>query len=211
MKTEFDYTPVGDICIPNLISINTNYQLGLWGQRHKEYLKQNHKIVYYNLLTNGKLNSYLHNVDIIATEMYNRLVKQLAEKQGLTEQLKADDMVAGVDTLNSISNCATDIVNAEVIYSFSNSIKHIVVTSKNIQSYAIGRWGRLHLDYIKEKSPQLFDKLLKSNHVYQYLEGIECLAQSEYEKIECEYRKVGCRISDLIAEEIVLQDIIYHY
>lgn len=88
MKTEFDYTHIGDVYLPNLVSTVTNYEIGFWGQQHKKYLKENHRVIYYNLLTNGKLNSYLHNVDITATNMYNNIVKQLAEKQGITEQLK---------------------------------------------------------------------------------------------------------------------------
>lgn len=91
MKTEFDYTLVGDVYLPNLISTDTNYEIGVWGQRHKDYLKQNHKVRYYNILTSGKLNSYLHDIDVRAKEMYNRLVNQLAEKQGITEQLKAEN------------------------------------------------------------------------------------------------------------------------
>lgn len=115
-KTGIDYTLVGDVYIPNLISADTNYQIGIWGQRHKEYLKENHKLMYYNLLTQGKLNSYLHDVDVRAREMYDNLVKQLAGQEGLTEQLKATDMLAWVQAMNNITNQAREIVNQSLIY-----------------------------------------------------------------------------------------------
>lgn len=78
-KTGINYTLVGDVYLPNLVSAGTNYPIGIWGQRHKEYLKENHKFMYYNLLTQGKLNSYLYDVDVRAKEMYDTLIKQLAE------------------------------------------------------------------------------------------------------------------------------------
>ena len=123
-KTEFisdknnglDYTLVGEVYLPNLISTETNYEIGMWGQRHFRYIKQHRKVFYTSLLTNCKLNSYLHEVDVRATEMYDRLVKQLKEQQGITEQLKADDMMAWVQAMNNITNQAREIVNAEVIY-----------------------------------------------------------------------------------------------
>lgn len=116
MKTQFDYTPVGDVYIPNLISTKTNYEIGFWGQRHKDYLKKYRKVKYYNLLTSGKLNSYLHDIDVKATEMYDRVVKQFVEKQDITEQLKAENQIEWVVRINNIANCAREIVNAELIY-----------------------------------------------------------------------------------------------
>lgn len=116
MKTKFDYTLVGDVYLPNLISTETNYEIGFWGQRHKDYLKQNHRVIYFNLLTSGKLNSYLHNVDITATNMYNNIVKQLARKQGITEQLKTDNQMLWVQKMNNIANQAREIVCSEIIY-----------------------------------------------------------------------------------------------
>ena len=123
-KTEFisdknnglDYTLVGEVYLPNLISTETNYEIGMWGQRHLSYIKQHRKVFYTSLLTNCKLNAYLHDVDVRATEMYDRLLKQLKEQQGITEQLKADDMMTWVQAMNNISNQAREIVNAEVIY-----------------------------------------------------------------------------------------------
>lgn len=115
-KTGISYTLVGDVYIPNLVSTDTNYPIGIWGQRHKEYLKENHKLRYYNLLTQGKLNSYLHDVDIRAREIYDNLVKQLAEQEGITEQLKAEDQMLWVQQMNNITNRAREIVSKEIIF-----------------------------------------------------------------------------------------------
>ncbi len=115
-KTGIDYTLVGDVYLPNLLSADTNYPISIWGQRHKEYLKENHKLMYYNLLTSGKLNSYLHDVNARAKKMYDNLVKQLAEQEGITEQLKADNQMDWVGRMNNIRSRATEIVNTELIY-----------------------------------------------------------------------------------------------
>ena len=96
-----DYTLVGEVYLPNLISTETNYEIGVWGKRHLEYIKSN---------------SYLHDVDIRATEMYDRLIKQLKDQQGITEQLKSEDLMAWVQVMNNISNQAREILNNEVIY-----------------------------------------------------------------------------------------------
>ena len=117
-----DYTLVGEVYLPNLISTETNYEIGMWGQRHLDYIKKHRKVFYTSLLTNCKLNSYLHDVDVRATEMYDRLVKQLKEQQGVTEQLKADNMMAWVQAMNNISNQAREIVNTEIIYNKEESI-----------------------------------------------------------------------------------------
>lgn len=111
-----DYTLVNGVYLPNLISTETNYEIGIWGQRHLEYIKQHRKVFYFNFKTNCNLNSYLHDVDVRATEMYDHLVKQLKEQQGITEQLKADDMMAWAQAMNNISNQAREIVITEVIY-----------------------------------------------------------------------------------------------
>ena len=116
MKREFDYTLVGDVYLPNLISTDTNYEIGFWEQKHKEYLKENHRVIYYNLLTSGKLNSYLHDIDIKAKEMYDELIHQFAESQNITEKLKAKNQMLWVQKMNNIANCAREIVNAELIY-----------------------------------------------------------------------------------------------
>lgn len=121
-KTGISYTLVGDVYLPNLVSADTNYPIGIWGQRHKEYLKENHKLMYFNLLTQGKLNSYLHDVDVRAKKLYDNLITQLAEQEGVNEQLKATDMLAWVQAMNNISNRAREIVNAKVIYEFEVKI-----------------------------------------------------------------------------------------
>lgn len=115
-KTGIDYTLVGDVYLPNLVSTDTNYPIGIWGQRHKEYLKEKHKLMYYNLLTQGKLNSYLHDVDVRAKKMYDNLVKQIAEQEGITEQLKAENQMLWVQRMNNIANRAREIVCNEIIY-----------------------------------------------------------------------------------------------
>ncbi|MBQ8981793.1 MAG: TnpV protein [Eubacterium sp.] len=115
-KNGLDYTLINGVYLPNLVSTETNYEIGMWGQRHLRYIKQHRKAFYTSLLTNCKLNSYLHDVDIRANEMYDRLVKQLKEQQGVTEQLKSDDMMAWVQAMNSITNQAREIVYNEVIY-----------------------------------------------------------------------------------------------
>ncbi len=115
-KIGIDYTLVGDVYLPNLLSADTNYPIGIWGQRHKEYLKENHKLRYYNLLTSGKLNSYLHDVNARAKKMYDNLVKQLAEQEGITEQLKADNQMEWVARMNNIRSRVTEVVNTDFIY-----------------------------------------------------------------------------------------------
>lgn len=116
--TGISYTLVGDVYIPNLVSTDTNYEIGCWGRKHKEYIKQYKPAFYTTLLTQCKLNSYLHDVDVRATEMYDTLVKQLAKQEGVTEKLKASDMMLWIQKMNNIRNRATEIVNAELIYAF---------------------------------------------------------------------------------------------
>lgn len=112
------YVSVGDVRIPTLVSVDTNYEIGFWGQRHKEYLKENHKVIYYNLLTQGKLNSYLHKIDIRAKEQYDLLVKQFAESHGVNEQLKAENQMLWVQKMNNIANHAREIIYDEIIYNY---------------------------------------------------------------------------------------------
>ena len=115
-NTGISYTLVGDVYIPNLVSTDTNYEIGYWGRKHKENIKQYKPAFYTTLLTQCKLNSYLHDVDVRTTEMYDALVKKLAKQEGITEKLKATDMLAWVQAMNNIRNRATEIVNAELIY-----------------------------------------------------------------------------------------------
>lgn len=90
--------------------------IGIWGQRHLCYLKEYHRVLYGNLLTSGKLNGYLVDIDRQAEEMFERLVKQMAEREGVTEQLKAANSMEWVRKLNSIRNRAVEITNSELIY-----------------------------------------------------------------------------------------------
>ncbi|MED9914266.1 MAG: TnpV protein, partial [Acutalibacteraceae bacterium] len=90
--------------------------IGVWALRHKRYLKQHHKVLYYNLLTSGKLHSHLADIEEQAQQLFLQLVKELAEKEGVTEQLKSADQMAWVRWMNNIRNRATEIVNNEVIY-----------------------------------------------------------------------------------------------
>lgn len=111
------YTQVGDYMLPNLtLSEEEQKPIGIWGQRHARYLKQNYKVLYMSLLTSGKLNNYLSNIDQQAEDMFIRLVKEMAEKQGISEQLKARDQMMWVGRMNAVRNTAMEIVNKELIY-----------------------------------------------------------------------------------------------
>ncbi len=112
------YTQVGDYMSPDLLPAEEEKEahIGIWGLRHKRYLKQNHKVFYYNLLTSGKLNSYLTDIEQQAQHLFSRLVKVLAEKENVTEKLKANDMMLWVQKMNNIRNRAAEIVNAEIVY-----------------------------------------------------------------------------------------------
>ena len=90
--------------------------IGIWGQRHLRYLKNHRKVLYTNLLTSGKLNIYLVDIDRQAEEMFERLTRQMAIAEGVTEQLKADNQMAWVGKMNSIRNRAAEIINIEIIY-----------------------------------------------------------------------------------------------
>ena len=91
-------------------------EIGIWGKRHLRYIEQHHQIRYTNLLTSYKLTAYLADIKEQAEELFFRLVKQLAEKEGVTEQLKADNQMLWVRRMNNIRNRATELVNAELIY-----------------------------------------------------------------------------------------------
>ena len=111
------YTQVGDYMLPDLLPAEEEMNnIGVWAMRHKRYLKQNHKVIYYNLLTSGKLNSYLADIEQQAQDLFLQLVKDLAEKENVTEELKATDMMLWVQKMNNIRNRATEIVNADIIY-----------------------------------------------------------------------------------------------
>ena len=115
-NTGISYTLVGDVYIPNLVSTDTNYEIGCWGRKHKEYIKQYKPAFYTTLITQCKLNSYLHDVDVRATELYDTLVKQLVKQEGVTEKLKATDMMHWVQAMNNIKNQVVEIIYNEIIY-----------------------------------------------------------------------------------------------
>lgn len=116
-KNGIRYTLQGNYYLPDLKLPNEeNKPIGLWGQRHARHLKQNHKVLYMNLLTSGKLSSYLADIDKQAEDMFFRLVKQMAKREGVTEQLKADNQIKWVARMNNIRSRATEIVNNEIIY-----------------------------------------------------------------------------------------------
>ena len=112
------YELQGDYYIPCLVlpAEKEERHIGVWGQRHLRYLKQHRKVLYTNLLTSGKLRSYLANIDEQAETMFFRLVEQMAQRNGVTESLKAIDQMAWVQKMNNIRNAAREIVYAELIY-----------------------------------------------------------------------------------------------
>ena len=111
------YRQVGDYLLPNLtLSEEEQKPIGIWGQRHARYLKQHHRILYYNLLSSGKLNAYLTEIDRQAEYIFFRLVKQMAEREGVTEQLKAKNQMEWVRRMNNIRDRVEEFVNAELIF-----------------------------------------------------------------------------------------------
>ena len=116
-KTGLAYTLVGDYYIPNITLPESDKRpIGMWGRKYLRYIKEHRPVLHTTLLLSGKLNSHLAEIDNRATEMYDLLMKQLAEKEGITEQLKAADQTAWVQHMNTIRNQAEEIVNAEIIY-----------------------------------------------------------------------------------------------
>lgn len=111
------YIQQGDYLLPNFTLPDENErQSGVWGMRHKRYLKSNHRVLYYNLLTSGKLYNYLADVERQAENLFEQTVKSFAEQEQVTEKLKATDMMLWVRKMNNIRNRATEIVNEQVIY-----------------------------------------------------------------------------------------------
>ena len=122
MKSLFEqmggtYREENGYLIPNLsLPDEEQVEIGVWGQRHLRYIKQRHKVLYTNLLTSGKLNGYLADLDKQAEDMFFRLVKQMAEHEDVTEQLKADYQIEWVARMNNIRCRTTEIVNNDIIY-----------------------------------------------------------------------------------------------
>ncbi len=112
------YMQQGDYMLPNLIlPAEEERPIGIWGKRHVRYLKQYHKVRYFNLLTSGELNCYLTDIDEQAEDMFFRLVKQMAEREGVTEQLKAENQMEWVGKMNNIRSRAKEVINNELIFS----------------------------------------------------------------------------------------------
>ena len=110
------YRQVGDYLLPNItVQTKETECIGLWGQRHARHLKEYHKVLYMNLLTSGKLNAHLAEIDRQAEDMFSQLVKQIAECEGVTEQLKAENQMEWVRRMNNIRNIAAGIINHELI------------------------------------------------------------------------------------------------
>lgn len=122
MKSIFEqqggtYTMQGDYSLPNLIlPTEEERPIGVWGQRRLNYLKHYRKVLYYNLLTSGKLHSHLADIEEQAQDLFSRLVKEYAEKEGITEQLKAIDQLKWVQRMNNIRERVTEAINIEVIF-----------------------------------------------------------------------------------------------
>ena len=111
------YELQGDYYLPCLkLPEESEVYIGIWGQRHRRYLKNHHRVRYINLLTSGKLNSYLADIDRQAEAMFSRLVKQLSKKEGVTEAIKAENQLLWVQRMNNIRSAAMEIVSSELIY-----------------------------------------------------------------------------------------------
>ena len=122
MKSIFEqsggtYTKQGDYRLPNLtLPAEEERPIGVWGQRRLRYLKQHHKVLYYNLLTSGKLNSHLADIEEEAQELFLRLVKEYAENESVTEQLKEENPIEWIRKMNNIKMRVREMVNLEVIF-----------------------------------------------------------------------------------------------
>lgn len=113
-----NFTQIGDYLLLDLSlpAEKETGNIGVWALRHKRYLKQHHKVLYYNLLTSGKLDSYLADIEEQAQRIFLRLVKEYAEKEGVTEQLKSTDQMLWVRRMNNIRSRATEVISKELIY-----------------------------------------------------------------------------------------------
>ena len=122
MKSIFEqhggtYTMQGNYRLPNLLPpTDEERPIGVWGQRRLNYLKHNRKVLYYNLLTSGKLHSHLADIEEQAQDLFSRLVKEHAEKEGITEQLKSTDQMKWVQRINNIRECVVEIVYSDVVF-----------------------------------------------------------------------------------------------
>lgn len=115
-RTGLKYELVGDYYLIVGDDEPEERPIGMWGQRHARYLKEHHKVVYYELLTSGRLNEYLADLNEQAEDMFFRVVKELAEKEGITETLKVENQMLWVQRMNVIRQAATEFVNNDLIY-----------------------------------------------------------------------------------------------
>lgn len=115
MNQSITYRRLGDYLLPNLIPPKT-IPVGIWGQRRRDYLRRHKDPIYTGLLLAGKLDTHLAEIDQVATEMYEQLVVQMAQAEGITEDLKATDQMAWVGRMNNIRDRATEVVLSELIY-----------------------------------------------------------------------------------------------
>ena len=122
MKTLFEqqggsYTMQGDYRLPNLTVDETDTRpIGVWGQRRLHYLKHHRRVLYYNLLTSGKLHPHLANIEEQAQELFNRIITDLGKKEGITEQLKATNQMKWVQRMNNIQKRAMEVVCKDVVF-----------------------------------------------------------------------------------------------
>ena len=122
MKSLFEqlggtYTRQGDYCLPDVcLPPEEERPIGVYGQRRRTFLREHHRVLYYNLLTAGVLDGHLADLNEQAEAMFSRLVKQLSEKEGVTEALKAENQMLWVQRMNNLRNAATEIVSSELIY-----------------------------------------------------------------------------------------------
>ena len=116
-QTGITYTLVGDYYIPDLVlPAEKEYEIFGWGLRRQNYLKNHRKVLYTQLLMSGKLNAHLHEIDEAATNRMELIVRQMAERDGVTEELKATDQMKWVGLMNNIRHCAEEIVLSEVVF-----------------------------------------------------------------------------------------------
>ena len=116
-QTGGTYTMQGDYCLPDLtLPAEDERPIGVWAQRRLRYLKRHHKILYYNLLTSGRLRSHLADIEEEAQSLFLQLVKEYAEREGITEQLKAENSMEWVRRMNNIRNRVVEVVNVDLIF-----------------------------------------------------------------------------------------------
>ena len=121
MPTTITYTQKGDYLLPDLkLPEQPKVEIGVFGQRHKRYLKEHHRLIYFNLLTSCKLSAYLADIDSQANEMYDLLVQQLSEKENINEKLKAENPMEWTRKMNAIRLTSAETVNREIIFTLDS-------------------------------------------------------------------------------------------